>query len=79
MWNLTRNEVLSNDALAERGFTNSLDTCVTRNNGTPSVSRKMMATTVEAILGAVHREGGADALGRVMERLGIVDPLRAVV
>lgn len=34
---------------------------------------KIKATTVEAILGAVHLEGGEVALGRAMEKLGLID------
>lgn len=34
-----------------------------------------MATTVEAILGAVHWDGGDEALGQVMERLGLTHSL----
>jgi hypothetical protein len=38
-----------------------------------------MATAVEAILGAVHLDGGDGALAGVMGRLGIVDPLHQSV
>lgn len=78
-WTLIRNEGLCNDSLAERGFANSLHACVTRNSGTISVSKKMMATAMEAILGAVHLDGGDDALTRVMEHLRIVQPLHTMV
>lgn len=36
-----------------------------------SVSPKLMATIVEAILGAVSIDGGTRALGAVMTRLGL--------
>lgn len=38
-----------------------------------------MATAVEAILGAVHLDGGDDALARVMEHLGLFDALHESV
>lgn len=39
----------------------------------------MMATAVEAVLGAVHLDGGADALVAVMDRLRIVGPFHESV
>lgn len=39
----------------------------------------MMATTVEAILGAVHLDGGYDALVGVMDHLGLAHILLAAV
>lgn len=33
----------------------------------------MMATTVEALLGAVHLDGGLDALTNVMTHLRLID------
>lgn len=74
-----RKESLCNRNLAERGFSRQLDVVIIKNGGTVIVSEKMMATAVEAILGAVHLDGGLDALTTVMENLGIIDPLRESV
>jgi dsRNA-specific ribonuclease len=74
VWTLIRNEALCNESLAERGFEHGLDRYITKDYGTPVVSKKMMATAVEALLGAVHLDGGDGALSRVMGHLRIVDP-----
>lgn len=70
-WTTIRNNALGNNFLAQKGFANGLDGCVTCNNGTPSISEKMMATAMEGILGAVHLDGGDEALKQVMEHLQI--------
>jgi hypothetical protein len=49
-----------------------LNDCIILHGGTPLVSTKMMATALEAIMGAVHMDGGVDALAGVMSRLGLV-------
>ncbi|OAQ98330.1 hypothetical protein LLEC1_08056 [Akanthomyces lecanii] len=71
-WTSIRNNVLSNDSLAKTGFDFGLDTCINTHAGTTAVSKKMMATAVEAILGAVHLDGGDNALRRVMGHLGLI-------
>ncbi|KAF5550731.1 ribonuclease III domain-containing protein [Fusarium mexicanum] len=53
------------------GRENGLHRCINMNGGTTRVSSGMVATTVEAILGAVEIDGGRDALARVMNRLGL--------
>ena len=61
-----------NSELAAAGFRLGLDDCILLNLGTASVSDKTMATTMEAILGAVELDAGPDALTEVANRLGIV-------
>ena len=54
------------------GIKHGLDECVILNGGTLEVSRRSMADTVEAILGAVEMDGGPEALLQVATRLGLV-------
>lgn len=37
------------------------------------------STTLEAILGAVHLDGGDDKLDRVLKRLGLLDAVRSCI
>ncbi|KAF1807834.1 hypothetical protein P152DRAFT_324198 [Eremomyces bilateralis CBS 781.70] len=78
-WTAIRECVLGNANLAAVGFCHNLDRCVLLNPGTTAVSDKTMATTVEAILGAVHVDGGNAALGLVMVKLGLTHALLDVV
>ena len=48
-----------------------LDTCINANGGTLRVLPGMIATAVEAILGAVERDGGLDKLTQLMGHLGL--------
>ncbi|CAJ2507136.1 Uu.00g083220.m01.CDS01 [Anthostomella pinea] len=68
-------DLLANENLAQVGVAHGLDECVILNPGTTQVSGGMMATTVEALPGAVHLERGSEALGRVMARLGLIHNL----
>lgn len=73
-WTDIRN-LATNSNLAAVGFAHGLDTCVILNPGTICVSTGSMATTVEAILGAVQLDGGSDALFQVATLLGLVHQL----
>ncbi|KAL1798162.1 hypothetical protein ACET3X_002199 [Alternaria dauci] len=72
-WTQLRNDTLSNDALARRGYDIGLDKCVIVAESRPAVSPKMVATTLEAVIGAVYQDGGDDAVERVMRELGFFD------
>ena len=74
-----REEVLGNANLARFGFEKSLDGCINLNPGIRTVSDAMMATTVEAILGAVHLEGGDETLSMVMDNLGLTHDLLTTI
>jgi ribonuclease-3 len=74
-WDTIRQAALGNSNLATVGFAHELHCCVILNPGTATVSDKTMATTVEAILGAVHIDGGDAALAQVMESLGLTHTL----
>ena len=45
--------------------------CVVLPNGQREASPKMMAITVEALIGAVYLDAGIAAAGDVMQNLGI--------
>jgi dsRNA-specific ribonuclease len=56
------------------GTDKGLDRCVQLGNGQSAVSTKMMATTVEALVGAAYLdsgEGGIAAAGGIAQNLGI--------
>ena len=66
----------TNSHLAAVGFAHGLNTYMIRHPvaiGVPSTAS--MATTVEAILGAVALDGGADAFFHVANLLGLVHEL----
>ncbi|RDH26283.1 hypothetical protein BDQ94DRAFT_155783 [Aspergillus welwitschiae] len=69
--------IASNRNLAQRGFELGLDRCVCKNLSQGNfVSDKLMATTVEAIAGAVFLETSWDraALQRIVDALGLAWP-----
>jgi dsRNA-specific ribonuclease len=57
------------------GFQRGLDACVILNAGTLDVSRLSMASTIEAITGAVELDGGSEAVMQLVTRLGLVHPM----
>ncbi len=70
-WTPVCNSIISNTNLSRVGRLHGLDSCVMLNPGTISCDDWPMATTVEAIIGLVHLEGGNDALEAVLQRLGL--------
>jgi len=69
-------DLVSDKGLAERGFSHGLDACVIKNGGhSGRISDRMMATAVEAIIGAVFKDSGFDleAVRAVMDKLGFFD------
>ncbi|KUI57408.1 Translation initiation factor IF-2 [Cytospora mali] len=65
---------LSNDTLGKIGFSLGLDELTVPENCEGSYA---MASTVEAILGAVYHDGGEEAFKRVMARCGVSHKLLA--
>lgn len=61
-WALAEQELLNNDNLSKLGREKGLDNCVVLNPGTNDVSEKAMATTIQALIGAVYWDGGEKAL-----------------
>ncbi|KUI70640.1 Translation initiation factor IF-2 [Cytospora mali] len=74
-WMRIRAQGLSNDTLGKIGFSLGLDELTVPENCEGSYA---MASTVEAILGAVYHDGGEEAFKRVMARCGVSHKLLAV-
>lgn len=77
-WTTIRN-LGQNSNLTAVGYQHGLDACVILNPGTLDVSANSMATTMEAILGAVELDGGLEALTQLMTRLGLVHEMLTLV
>jgi hypothetical protein len=66
-------DLVSEKGLADRGFSHDLDAFVIKNAGhVGRISNRMMATTVEALVGAVFKDNDLDleAVRAVMDSLG---------
>ncbi|ERF69526.1 hypothetical protein EPUS_01855 [Endocarpon pusillum Z07020] len=73
-WDNIRQSVVSNAMLGRVGTSSDLVKCIELPNGQKQASSKMMATTVEAVIGAVYLDAGPTGLaaaGNVMQELGI--------
>ncbi|KAF5618074.1 ribonuclease 3 [Fusarium tjaetaba] len=70
-WTTIRGDLISNSNLARIGKERGLDKCINMNGGSRPPSPAMVATAVEAILGAVQIDGGHEALARVINHLGL--------
>ncbi|KAF1950641.1 ribonuclease III [Byssothecium circinans] len=75
-----RNDLTTNDRLLARGLAFGLDECIMLNAGTrrDGISERIMGTTMEALIGAVHLDVGGggkgyDAVRKVMETLGFFE------
>ncbi|KAF1916448.1 ribonuclease III domain-containing protein [Ampelomyces quisqualis] len=71
-WNTLRNSQLSNEGLAQRGYDLGVADCIIMAGGTVTKTPKMVATTLEAIIGAVLWDGGDDAAAKVIKHLGFL-------
>ncbi|MCJ1439503.1 hypothetical protein MMC27_008897, partial [Xylographa pallens] len=73
-WNAIRLQVSSNSNLSSTGLQFNIGSVLQGNPTNPQrVSEKIMATAVEAVLGAVFRDGGLTAVERVLETLGLTN------
>lgn len=78
-WTTIEQDTLRNTNLSQIGYIHGLDAAVILNDGTLRVSTKTMATTIEALLGAVYLDGGRDAMYQVLQALGMIHPFLQVV
>ncbi|KAJ4401154.1 hypothetical protein N0V91_008176 [Didymella pomorum] len=72
---IIRNDLVTNKKLASHGRALGLHICVIKDPGTGTVSDGMIATTFEAIIGAVFVDSSdsLDAVHGVVNRLGFFD------
>lgn len=66
-----RGKLAGNSNLEQIGLRLGLQQCILCFPGTTHVSGKMMATAVEAIIGAVHLDGGDDAVDHLLQSIGL--------
>lgn len=69
-------DLVSEKGLANRGFSHGLDAFIIKNAGhLGRISDRMMATAIEAIIGAVFIDSGfnLEAVRSVMDNLGFFD------
>ncbi|KAK5102632.1 hypothetical protein LTS08_003432 [Lithohypha guttulata] len=60
-----------NTNLARIGLNKSLKECIIDNPGTVRISDKMLATTVEALIGAAYCDAGDDGLAKAIAAFGL--------
>jgi hypothetical protein len=70
-WTTLRHQLLGNENLGGVGMSLGLDACINANGGTVRITAGMIVTALEAVLGAVERDGGHNALASVMDHLGL--------
>ncbi|MCJ1294020.1 hypothetical protein MMC34_005577 [Xylographa carneopallida] len=79
-WSKIRVDVSSNSSLHRTGVLFNIGSVLQGNPTNPQpISNVMMATAVEAVIGAVFRDGGLTAVERVMETLGLTIAAAALV
>ncbi|KAF2709146.1 hypothetical protein K504DRAFT_434035 [Pleomassaria siparia CBS 279.74] len=72
-WDALRKDVLGNANVARRGEEICIETCIIMSNGNCGLaSAKMIATTLQALVGAVYLDGGEAAVMHVVDNLGFV-------
>ena len=68
-------QVANNGRRAQIGEDQGLNDIVNKNNSQPGpLSQNLLAITVQAIIGAVFKDGGLEAATRVMRTWGVLIP-----
>jgi dsRNA-specific ribonuclease len=73
-WTALEQRLLINNNLTRVAIAKGLDNHIVAAPGLARVSAKMMATAVEAIVGAAYRDGGEEAVDTVMRAFGLHAP-----
>ncbi|KAF2177816.1 ribonuclease III [Zopfia rhizophila CBS 207.26] len=69
-WTDIRNQILGNASLTRRGEEVGIVSCIVMSDGNRGLATpKMVATTFEALVGAIYEDGGEEAVIRVVEHL----------
>ncbi|KAF2118211.1 ribonuclease III domain-containing protein [Lophiotrema nucula] len=72
VWTRIRNDALGNDGLGRLGEQLGVGSVIVVAAGfMQRPTMNMLATTLEALVGAVYQDGGEDAVSRVVEHLGL--------
>ncbi|KAH7130271.1 ribonuclease III domain-containing protein [Dendryphion nanum] len=75
-WNDIRQQKLSNDSLGGLGFEIGIHRCIMKEAGLGRVSKKMVAQTVEAVIGAVYMDvddNGMESVRAVIQDMGFAE------
>ncbi|KAK5081023.1 hypothetical protein LTR05_008340 [Lithohypha guttulata] len=70
-WADAEQTLVRNTNLARIGLNKSLKECIIDNPGTVRISDKMLATTVEALIGAAYCDAGDDGLAKAIAAFGL--------
>ncbi|KAK5947236.1 hypothetical protein PMZ80_001384 [Knufia obscura] len=70
-WDVATKALITDKALSEVGAGIGLESCIILNDGTVKVFEKAMASTVEALIGAVFCDAGETAFKKLPETLGL--------
>ena len=69
-WSTAEQALFQAASLARVGFEQGLNTCVIASTN-QNVTTNMMATTVQALIGAIYIEGGEQGMAKLLTKLGL--------
>lgn len=72
-WPGVKADMLASSYLVEWGRIHGISDCVFMEARCKDVADSVVASTVQAVLGAVHKDGGRAPLYRVMRRLNLLN------
>ena len=68
-WSLAEGQLVCNRNLGAVGRAKGLDACMLLNPGMSAPSDYMVATTVEALIAAIYKDGGDEQVARFIDSL----------